>query len=335
MKVSIIVCTRNRCEDLRLTLQAIGRLVVPEDFTCELLVVDNSSEDGTAEMVRSLLKSNMPIRYFFEPRLGKSNAQNRGLAEANGDIFLFTDDDVRPGENWVEGMCAPIIAGKADAVAGGIILADELERSWMSPMHRAWLAASVRLDPQHPQHMISANMAVARSVFAKVLAFDPELGPGATGGGDDLLFSFQVKEAGFKMVSALDVKVVHYFQPTRLRRQEWLAAARSHGRSKAYLQHHWEHQQIKLVWMRYLKALALLKLYRVRQKKPPAAEGCSLTELGLLATTVAHSQLLVERRRPRNYSRRGLVKLHAEPAVPAAATERRPVTQSRPQSLKA
>jgi glycosyltransferase involved in cell wall biosynthesis len=274
-----------------------------------LLVIDSASEDGTAEVVRSTGASNLPIRYVYEPRPGQSIARNRGLAEARGEIFLFTDDDVRPIQNWVEGMCRPIVEGKAHAVAGGVVLAPELERPWMTPMYRAWLAASVRLDPQNPQQMIGANMAFARSVLQRVPAFDPELGPGATGAGDDALFTFQLKKAGFRLVSAFDVAVVHHFQPIRLGRTQWLDAARCHANTQAYLRHHWYHEQMSVVWLRYWKALTLLTLYRRRQPKPLSVEGCSLMELRFLVAALTHRRFLVERRRPRNYERHGLVKL--------------------------
>jgi len=243
------------------------------------------------------------------------------LAEARGDIILFTDDDVRPAENWVEGMCGPILEGKADAVAGGVVLAPELERPWMAPMHRAWLAASVRLDPRNPQQMIGANMAFARSVLTKVPAFDPELGPGATGGGDDVLFSFQLKEAGFRLISAFDVAVVHHFQRIRFKRAQWLSAARCHADTQAYLAHHWHHEQMGLVRLRYWKASALLALYQLRQPKPPPAEGCSPMELRLRVAALTHRKFLEERRRQRNYELRGLIKLTHQNVVAPPKSE--------------
>jgi glycosyltransferase involved in cell wall biosynthesis len=315
MKVSIVICTRNRCKDLRLTLEAMGRLHVRKDFLCELLVVDNGSDDDTAGTVRSTRATNMPIRYLYEARRGQSNARNRGLAEARGDIFLFTDDDVRPAPNWAEGMCGPIREGKADAIAGGVLLAPELERPWMTPMHRAWLAASSRLDPCNPQQMIGANMAFARDVLARVPGFDPELGPGATGGGDDLLFSFQLKEAGFRIKSALDVAVVHHFQPIRLSRAQWLAAAQSHADTQAYLRHHWHHQTMSLVRVRYWKALLLLCKFRLSPSNAPIAEGCSRAELQLRVAALTHRKFLIEQKRRRNYEYRGLVKLTSAGSV--------------------
>jgi glycosyltransferase involved in cell wall biosynthesis len=308
MKVSIVICTRNRSEDLRLTLEAIGRLAIRKDLSCELLVIDNASEDNTAAVVRSIRTPSLPVRYVYEPRPGQSNARNRGLAASEGEVLLFTDDDVRPPQNWVERMCGPIVEGKAHGVAGGVVLAPELQRAWMTPMHCAWLAASVRLDPRNPQQMIGANMAFARSVLAKVPAFDPELGPGATGAGDDVLFSFQLKEAGFRLISAFDVAVVHHFQSIRLRREQWLAAARCHADTQAYLRHHWYHEQMGLIRFRYWKALVLLMACRLRPSKIPA-EGCSRTELRLRVAAMTHRKFLVERKRSRNYEKRGLCRL--------------------------
>ena len=138
----------------------------------------------------------------------------------------------------------------------------------MTPMHRAWLAASVRLDAQNPSQMIGANMAFARGILARVPAFDPELGPGGTGYGDDVLFSLQLKEAGFRLRSAFDVAVVHHFQPKRLERAQWLSAVRGHADTQAYLRHHWQQDEMGLVRLRYWKARMLLTFFLLLQPKP-------------------------------------------------------------------
>src|SRR5215212_6511261 len=124
MDVSIIICTYNHRESLRLTLDAVGRARVPEGLGCELLVVDNASADGTAELVKSYRPANgIPVVHLFEPRQGQCFARNAGLAAARGRFILFTDDDVRPPAEWVEGMCAPLLAGAGHAVAGGVKIA--------------------------------------------------------------------------------------------------------------------------------------------------------------------------------------------------------------------
>src|SRR5215218_1101680 len=107
MDVSVAICTYNHRESLRLTLDAVGRARVPEGLRCELLVVDNASGDGTAELAGSYrLANDVPVVYLFEPRQGQCFARNAGLAAARGRFVLFTDDDVRPPAGWIEGMCA-------------------------------------------------------------------------------------------------------------------------------------------------------------------------------------------------------------------------------------
>src|SRR5262249_44378174 len=143
---------------------------------------------------------------------------NTALAASAADIVLFTDDDVLVPPGWIAGMCAPILAGRADAVAGGVRIAAPLNRPWMEPFHRAILASSELAEPSAPRALTGANMAVARRVFERVPQFDPELGPGALGGWGDTLFSYQLVKAGFRLVAAFDVVADHQPDPDRLSR---------------------------------------------------------------------------------------------------------------------
>src|SRR5206468_1126302 len=116
--VSIIICTRDRAAHLRQTLESIARVRIPDGWQLELIVVDNASVDETAQVIRECRMPGMPVRYLHEPRRGKGHALNTGIAAARGEILLLTDDDVRPGRDWIGAMCEPILAGKADAVGG-------------------------------------------------------------------------------------------------------------------------------------------------------------------------------------------------------------------------
>ena len=94
VSVSVIVCTYNRCGTLAATLESAAALRIPAGVSWELLVVDNNSTDGTREVVLGFA-GRLPVRYLYEPRQGKTLALNRALAEAQGDLLLFTDDDVQ------------------------------------------------------------------------------------------------------------------------------------------------------------------------------------------------------------------------------------------------
>src|SRR5207249_1247886 len=122
------------------TLESIARVRIPDGWQLELIVVDNASVDETAQVIRECRMPGMPVRYLHEPRRGKGHALNTGIAAARGEILLLTDDDVRPGRDWIGAMCEPILAGKADAVGGEVRLAPQLSRDWMELLHRAVLA---------------------------------------------------------------------------------------------------------------------------------------------------------------------------------------------------
>jgi hypothetical protein len=79
LDITVIICTRNRAPQLRQALESAARLRVPDDLKWELVVVDNGSSDGTAEVAASF-KSRLPVRVIREETPGLSNARNRGVA---------------------------------------------------------------------------------------------------------------------------------------------------------------------------------------------------------------------------------------------------------------
>jgi glycosyltransferase involved in cell wall biosynthesis len=233
--VSIIICTKDRAKHLKSTLASLSSVRSPEDLEVELVVVDNGSEDETVAVAR---RADVPFsahRVVREPQPGLSHARNRGMEAARGKLLLFTDDDVRLPEQWIEGMTRPIRNGKADAVAGGVHIAPHLRRSWMKQWHRSFLASSERIEEEPLTDMIGANMCFGRHVLEKVPRFDPRLGAGALGFGGESTFADQLHRAGYHIAPAFDVVVEHHFAPCRLTRSYFLSAAERLGRSMAHI----------------------------------------------------------------------------------------------------
>jgi glycosyltransferase involved in cell wall biosynthesis len=132
---SIILCSHNRADHLEKTLQSLRQVAIPEDWSVELLLVDNASMDATPEVMQAFNHPRMDVRRIREEKTGLSNARNRGLQEARGEVLLFTDDDVRVPSGWIEGMVTPILRDEADAVAGGVELVEEIQEGWMTPRY--------------------------------------------------------------------------------------------------------------------------------------------------------------------------------------------------------
>jgi glycosyltransferase involved in cell wall biosynthesis len=308
-RVSIIICTCNRAADLRDTLRAIDRVAIPADLPTEVVVVDNASTDDTVHVARAETTSQCLVRYVREGRRGKGYAYNTGMAAARGEIFLFTDDDVRPPVNWVEGMCRPIAAGEADAIAGGVRLAPYLERPWLRGFLRTLLASTDALAAAGEVEVIGANMAFSRRILQKVPAFDPELGPGALGFGDEALFAAQIREAGFTLVPRWDVAVEHHCSADRLNRDGLAGIAKRMGYSRAYVQYHWEHLDVAAP--RLAELWVWLKLFSRRCYDRLTSGGREPKPWEVAYITHAHlyRRYRAEQLKPRNYDRRGLVKL--------------------------
>jgi glucosyl-dolichyl phosphate glucuronosyltransferase len=313
--ISIIIVTRNRADSLRETLKAMEQVRVPSDWEVELLIVDNGSTDHTGSVVREFANAPWTLRYFVEHRLGKTIALNSGLRIAKGEIFLFTDDDVRPCREWISGMCAPLLSGRADAVVGGIAIAPHLLRPWMKPQHRSWLASTEEISPESPNCMVGANMGFSRKVLEKVPGFDERLGPGAIGYGDDTFFGCQLREAGYVIVSAFDIIVEHHFDPSRLTAEHFRRMARGMGRKTAYIVYHWGHDHIpRPAWHAFRSRIKLRFLQMIERCKPDEAP--SQRELEQIGWIGIYDQTVLEQKLPYYYDKHGLVERNVTKQCP-------------------
>ena len=288
--VSILICTRNRCADLRATLAALERVDVPSDLPSELIVIDNGSTDDTVNVVRGARLPNMPMRYVFEPRAGQSHARNRGLDESRGRYILFTDDDVRPPADWIAGMCAPLQAGECDAVAGGVRIAPHLLRNWMSDRDRSWLASTERINRKNPSEVVGANFAFDREVLRCVPRFDVDLGPGALGFGDDTMFAWRLLAAERRIGSALHVEVEHHFDRRRLSRASFLQMAERFGRTHGHLLRVWHKQHVARPRLKAIQKLAILSLLRLKHRPFRRRDGIADWEGSLVSEYHAFMQ---------------------------------------------
>ena len=111
--VSAVIITRNRKDALSIVLD---RLL--ERPVSEILVVDNGSSDGTAELVRDFGARVRLLEPGANLGLGGRNLASR---EANGDLLLMLDDDAYPLPGAVETLLEAFNANPRLGVAGGLV----------------------------------------------------------------------------------------------------------------------------------------------------------------------------------------------------------------------
>ncbi|MBZ8138292.1 hypothetical protein CLD22_00055 [Rubrivivax gelatinosus] len=88
-RVSVVIPTYNRARFLPAAIASVRAQTRP---CAEIVVVDDGSTDGTAELVSTL---GAGIVYVLQDNQGPSAARNRGIREACGELIAFLDTDDR------------------------------------------------------------------------------------------------------------------------------------------------------------------------------------------------------------------------------------------------
>jgi glucosyl-dolichyl phosphate glucuronosyltransferase len=232
MKVSVILCTYNRCHSLATALESVAVSQLPDSVSWEVLVVDNNSKDKTRDVVEEFGRRYPGrSRYLFEPQQGKSYALNTGIREARGIILAFVDDDVMVDAKWLQNLTA-VFQKEEWAGVGGRILPERTftPPAWLSLEGKYALAplAIFDLGPQ-PAELVEApfgtNMAFRREVFEKVGGFRKDLGPrpGSETRSEDTEFGYRALGAGQRLWYEPSAIVYHSLPAHRLQKEYFLA----------------------------------------------------------------------------------------------------------------
>ncbi|MGD8278340.1 MAG: glycosyltransferase family 2 protein, partial [Gemmatimonadota bacterium] len=118
---SIIVPARNEAPNLG---TCVGTLLASAYPAFEILIVDDRSSDGTADIARELARSNPDRIRFIEGRalpdgwVGKCWACWQGYREARGDVLVFTDADTRHGRSLLGHAVSALESRGAALVTG-------------------------------------------------------------------------------------------------------------------------------------------------------------------------------------------------------------------------
>jgi glycosyltransferase involved in cell wall biosynthesis len=240
MKITVIVCTYNRCQSLANALNSVAAQVLSGPVEWEVLVVDNNSHDQTREVVETFCRRYPSrFRYLFEPQKGLSYARNAGIRNAQGDVLAFTDDDVIVDAMWLQNLASVMDAGAWQG-AGGRILPDQgfSPPRWLATKERYALAPLAIFDLGDEARDLTeppfgANMAFRKAVFQKYGGFRTDLGPRPDSmvRGDDTEFGGRLLAAGEGLRYEPSAVVIHPAPKDRLQKEYFLAWWFAKGRA--------------------------------------------------------------------------------------------------------
>lgn len=204
-----------------------------------ILAVDNGSTDRTPDILTGY-QSRLPLHRVFHPEPGKNAALNKALEQIEGELVVFTDDDVVPEKDWLRTFEKVAEARPDYDIFGGAITPD-----WpTSPP--AWLLEDVPLGPAYgvtppdrdegplrPSAVFGGNMMIRAEVFRNGIRFDDGIGPGVgayyTMGGETDLTERLVR-LGHRCWFSPDATVRHVIRPYQMKRRWVLRRAIRSGK---------------------------------------------------------------------------------------------------------
>lgn len=217
-RVSVVICTRDRPDDIAVCLASLPMQTRRPD---EIVVVDNAPRDDRTRDAAL----NAGATYVREPRPGLDIARNTGVRAATGDLIVFTDDDVLLDPTWLERMTAAFDAPEIGSVTG-LVLPAELaaesqflfERYWS--FNRGYARRDVTravFEGYTGRHMFppwslgaGASMAFRRAIFADAGYFDERLDAGQSGCSGDSEYWYRVLHHGWTCRYEPSAVAYHY-----------------------------------------------------------------------------------------------------------------------------
>jgi glycosyltransferase involved in cell wall biosynthesis len=158
--VSVIIPVYN-CE--RYLAEAIESILVQTYSPVEVIVVDDGSTDGSAEVVK---RFSSPVRYALQPHSGSGAARNLGVELARGEFLAFLDSD----DLWTENKLAQQMAAfeahpEADIISGHI-------RQFVSPELSEQVKSRVRCTDDLIPGCVVGTMLIKREAFFRIGLFE-------------------------------------------------------------------------------------------------------------------------------------------------------------------
>jgi len=229
MRLLIAICTYNRAEMLRETLESICGAESPIAASWSVLVINNRSPDHTDSVI-SDFEGRLPIFRGYQPIQGLSNARNAVIESevaGSADYIIWTDDDVRVERQWLRAYEDAFVRYPESCLFGGNVT------PWFEAEPPKWIvdgwdtfkdAFAVRqfdesfpLEVRGPRIPYGANFAI-RAAEQRTLRFDPKLGIMGKKwlGGEEVAVMRQLLQQGHTGWWVTEAAVRHYIPRQRM-----------------------------------------------------------------------------------------------------------------------
>lgn len=239
--ISIIIATYNRAALLKETLESLLD-VEHSGLAYEIIVVDNNSNDNTAEVVNKYSEKNSNIKLVKEIRQGLSFARNKGIDVSKGDILIFLDDDVEVAEGWLKAIIEPFKEPDVWCVGGRVVPHGDINIPDWLPLELRFLVGILDYGT-HEKILVGrekpagGNLAVRRIAFDMLGKFDTNIGRQGEKllGGEEVDLYYNILKSKKKIVYCPKALAYHKIK-NKLNREYILSYAYWLGVSEAYIE---------------------------------------------------------------------------------------------------
>ena len=205
-RVSVLIATWNRREDVLEAVESVHDQAYPY---YEVIVVDNASNDGTVEALRTAFPEIKLV--ILDRNLGASGGRNRGVAVAEGDIVFLLDSDASLGHDTLNHIVNKF---RAEPEVG-VITCKILNAQTKTLDPNTWIfteKSKIDLDSEFLSFSFcECGAAIRKEIFDRVGMFWELLFFGREG--EDL--SLLVLDAGYKILYSPKAIVYHRASPQK------------------------------------------------------------------------------------------------------------------------
>ena len=218
-ELSVIVVAADSGDSLRACVHAVLAWSLP----LELLLIDNGSSDGVPQALDRALSTDPRLRLIYNyANLGFGAAVNRAAAQARSDRFLILNPDCVLEQAGVQrlldilasephaGLLGAVVCGPDGVPDPASLRRDPLLRRALSTL-RGNLVEGINVAGPLPDHVVDAEavsgalMLLPRVVFERMSGFDEAYFLHC----EDLDLCRRVRDAGYRVLLAGDVRVLH------------------------------------------------------------------------------------------------------------------------------
>ncbi len=199
--ISIVICTRNRANLLKLCINELVKNTNYQELV-EIIVIDNSSEDYTPSIVSSY-HSDLKLIYNRETKIGLSYARNRGAKEAKGKWLLYIDDDGKIDSNTINELIYTITNFDFDMISGIFVAWHLYDTPKWFPNEWAnyRLKGESKIREIGEDYVCGGMMAIKKATLLEIGGFPTNLGMSGdkVSYGEETYVENKLKQKGYKI----------------------------------------------------------------------------------------------------------------------------------------